>query len=258
MRILVLRSKPGEEPEDRYSVRMDVQYADRVLGHLLDRGDYCSACGSACVKCRGRYDFVYQDDLAGVITFPAVLPVLLEDPERYLPEAVPDHTVLVALAVHDEILTAFIRTFPAARGIIVPQEGPDWISPYAREQLGVFCRDNGIQIAFPKPFCSFNPGSGVLSDFKVYFKIGKPDIRLTIHDNKIKEARVLCSAPCGATYFTARGLEGKRVNEDLAHFIDQRLSAFPCTASRAVDREFKDSVTHQAVQIQRGILKSIS
>jgi hypothetical protein len=47
------------------------------------------------------------------------------------------------------------------------------------------------------------------------------------------------------------------VTEDLAHFIDNRLSAFPCTASRKIDRDFSDSITHQAVKVQRDILKSL-
>jgi hypothetical protein len=141
--------------------------------------------------------------------------------------------------------------------MIVPIERSDWISPHAIHRIQEICSNKNIEVAFPKPFCSFAPATGILKEFRKYFKSGRPEVSFVIEDNRIRSIRVIVSAPCGATYYTARGLEGREVSDDLGFVIDKQLSCYPCTADTAVDREFGDSITHQAVKIQRVILKKL-
>lgn len=257
MNILVLRSVQNSPVRDPYSVRMNTTYADRVLGHLTDKGNYCNACQARCLTCRASYDLDFSEHISGVIEFPAVLPAILDEPQAFLPEEVPDHDVLLALSVNEEILIEFVERFDRARGIIVPIEESDWISPYAITQLTELCSRRRIEIAFPKPFCSFEPAFGTfLYEFRKAFRIGKPEIDFTVENGRIVEARVACSAPCGATYYTARWLKGEQIDENIERTLEKLISCYPCTAGHMIDSEFNDSIMHQACKIQRQIALS--
>ena len=257
MKILILRSIRNTSFKDQYSVSMDVNYANRVIGHLTDKGNYCHACADKCISCRKRYNLDFSESIAGIIGFPSVLPAIIENPEQYLPEEIPSHDVVIAIGVNEEILVSFIERFSVSKGIIIPVERSNWVSPHAKEKISGICKAKEIEVAFPKPFCSFNPKEGILRLFREQFRIGKPEIEFTVRDNIITGTDILCSAPCGATYFTARGLIYRNINDNLEFVIDNQLSCFPCTADTAVDREFKDSITHQAVKIQRDMLNGI-
>jgi hypothetical protein len=258
MDIIVLKSSADSEIAGNYSVKMNSAYSRRFLDHLGNRKGYCSSCGAACIKCRERYDLNHANSIVQVIEFPSTLPVMLDDSEEYLPEFVKDHQIMIVLSVHEEIVVAFIERFSFKGGIIIPIEEPDWVSPYARNRIYDICRERGVEIAFPKPFCSFEPTEGIFLDFQRRFRLGKPEIRYRIEREIIKETEVSCSAPCGATYYVAKNLTGKRVDESLVNTADSLLSAYPCTAGTEIDRDFGDSIIHRAVQIQRDIFKGLN
>jgi hypothetical protein len=236
---------------------MNTAYAGRFLGHFTNRAGYCSSCEDSCLRCREGYLLDFSDSLAGIIDFPAVLPVMLDEPEEFLPKKVPDHELVIAISVHEEILLSFIDRFSFRGGIIVPIEEPWWVSPFAQNRIRTICSERGLEVSFPKPFCSFAPSEGILRDFQLQYRIGKPGVRCDVRDGRIIGTEVLCSAPCGATYYVARNMVGKEANEGLVHIIDALLSAYPCTAGTEIDREFGDSIIHRAVLIQRGILTGL-
>ena len=257
MKILILRSVRSSQESGPFSIRMDTLYADRVIGQLTDKGNYCHACADKCISCRRHYSLDFSESITGIIGFPSHLPAILEDPEEYLPHSVPEHDIVIVIGVNEEILISFFRKYTSAKGVIIPIERSDWISPHAMKEITGILKHTDKEISFPKPFCSFNPPKGILHDFRKKFKIGKPEILFTVKENKIIDTNVLVSAPCGATYFSARGLQDKNVDDNLEYIVDNRISCFPCTADTAVDREFRDSITHQAVKIQRDIIKEI-
>jgi hypothetical protein len=267
MRVLILRSVPnrkyvstdtvvGRTPitSDSYSVASNTTYADRVLAHITVREGYCRSCGERCVSCKKRYTADFSNNIAGIIDFPATLPIIIDEPEEWVPENVPPHDLLLVISVNEELLLSFLQRHPVCRAVVVPIEESDWITPYGKGTIEKFCEGQGIEVDFPKPFCSFEPQGGVLKRFRDEFRIGKPKIEYLVESDTISRVKVICSAPCGATYFTARKLTGRRTDENLAYIIDNALSSYPCTAGRDVDREFKDSITHQAVKLQRVVL----
>jgi len=254
MKILVLRSTDtGTRPDD-FSVRMDTRYADRFLGHLTD-SEFCTACGDECTRCRASYDLDFADAIVGVVTFPAVLPAILEDAAAFVPRRVPAHDVLVAVSVHEEILVSFLSAHPVMRGVIVPVEDPAWISPHGEETVREIARSRGIECAFPRPFCSFAPSGGVLARFREHFRIGAPAVEMETEKGRISRVRVLCSAPCGATYYVARHLAGRKADSSCLAAADMLLSAYPCTAAGTPDRRLGDSLIHRAVDVQHGVLR---
>ncbi len=264
MKLLVLRSagsEGGAAAGDEYQVRFDTRYAARVLGNLRGGPSFCTACGPDCVSCRADYGKPLGGDIAGVIDFPALLPHVLENPDEFIPEDVPRHDILLAIAIHEQILLEIIKLAPrwGTRGIIVPLEAPDWISPAARGEALRLAEQVGVEIALPKPFCAFRPPTGsLLEEFRRYFRIGYPEVRLDAGSGVIREARVEISAACGATYCVARWLQGKRVDEDLKYdVIAKRLHSYPCTASMEWDEETGDTVMHAAGHAHYEILRQL-
>jgi len=264
MRILVLRSQrrdPEAGRKEPYTQTFGSRYAERVTGNLVGEDDFCTACGPDCVACRKPYHRRFGADIAGVISFPAVLPYLLERPAEHVPSDLPPHDILLAINIHEQILVETIRRCGAlgTRAAVVPLEASDWVSGSAREQAGDLCDRMGIELAFPKPFCSFDPPAGtVLAEFRRRFHIGKPDVRLDIRGGIIRKADVGVSAACGATYYVARWLVGRRVDEDLRHeIVSKRMHSYPCTASMKWDDELGDTPLHVAGQAHYEILRPI-
>jgi len=252
MKVLVFKSEPaGERPSaDEYVQCCDDLYAARVLGNLRGGDDFCTACGPACVYCRRRYGRRLQDCIAGVIAFPSALPYILERPGDHLPLRVPPHDVLLVIHVHEQILLEAVRRCGewGTRGIIAPIESQEWVCGATREEARRLCARSGVEVAFPKPFCTFDPPRGsLLAEFRDTLHIGAPEVELSFDGDRIRDAVVKVSAPCGATYFVAQGLIGKSVRDDLKHeIVSKRLHSYPCTSSMAWDDELGDTILHLA------------
>ena len=261
MNVLILRSAKREtqrRPDDPYAQVFDSAYAARVVGNLIGEKGFCSSCGPDCNACRQPYNRTYAENIAAIIDLPAVLGHLLEDPGRHVPQDIPPHDVLLAIDIHEQIMVEMVRRCAGrpARGVVVPLEAPDSVSGAARAQARRICADRGVEIAFPKPFCDFNPpAGGVLDEFRRRFHIGRPAVELTVKDGRIEKAHVEVSAACGATYYVARWLQGRRVDEDLKYeVVAKRMHSFPCTASMKWDDELGDTVMHVASRAHDEIL----
>ena len=253
MRIAFLRSRRCEadaNPDDAYVQTFDTRYAERVIGNLTGDEDFCRACGPDCIGCREPYHRRFAGHIVADVSFPSVLPYVIENPQRHVPDNMPPHDVLIAIAIHGQVLLECVKAAPkwGTRGIVVPIEAPDWVRGGTIREAERICTHNGVEIAFPKPFCNFKPPEGgVLATFRRAFHVGFPEVTFTVSQGRIEKAHVDVSAPCGCTYFIARGLEGRRLDEDLKfEIISKRLHSYPCTASMAWDDEIGDTILHVA------------
>ncbi len=263
MKLVIIRSRQADHAEgikNEYSQEFDTLYANRVIENLQGKAGFCTACESDCTFCRKSYKRKFADDIAAVINLPAVMPYVLETPERHVPENIPPHDIMLIINIHEQVLVEIVRKCPAwhTKGIIVPLEAPDWVRGSARTSAQKICKDNGIEISFPKPFCSFDPPKhSVLAKFRETFHIGRPDVSISIENGIIKEAHVNVSAACGATYYIARWLVGKNINDDIeTDVISRRMHSYPCTASMKRDPELHDDTPlHIAGQAHYDILR---
>lgn len=261
MRILMLRSEgraAGPKPEEPYAQQFSGAFAEKVIANLTGEESCCTACGPDCNACREHYGRRFGEDIVGVIALPGVLPYLLESPESHLPRDVPAHEILLAVNVHEQVLLEFLKRCRrwGTRGVVVPIESREWVSGSARAEAREICQAGGVEVAFPKPFCSFDPPAGsVLAEFRRRFHIGKPAVALKVSDGRIAEARVDVSAACGATYYVARWLAGMSLDDDLKfEVVAKRMHAYPCTASMGWDDEIGDTIMHVASQAHYEIL----
>lgn len=266
MKILILRSeqrKSADPPKDTYMQEFSCTYAEKVIGNLIGEPGFCTSCGPDCNACRKPYNRRFGKNIAGIITLPARLPYLLETPWQYVPDNLPAHDALLAINIHEQILVEFIRRCPEMEtsGIIVPSETPDCISGSARADAQALCEKHGMEIAFPKPFCAFDPPAGTfLAQFREEFHIGKPRVKLEIENQRIARANVEISAACGATYYIARWLKGKHIDEDDLRYeiIAKRMHSYPCTASMKWDDELGETPLHVAGEAHYEILAQLN
>ena len=253
--LIVTNEKYNPVPRRPFSVIMEDMFSERVVKHLQnDYAGICNGCGNDCDHCRDKFPVLFpvdfKEDIAGVILLPAELPYYVDDPGDYLPDALPPHDVMLAMHIHEDLLLSLPQRAKdaGAKALIVPSEDPAWLSQWIRGRLRKICDQLGMESAFPKPFCSFlpSPDQPVLSEFARHFRIGKPKIKLKVQDNKIIETQVITSAPCGCTYFVARNLLGKEINEDLnVNETAKYWHSYPCVASMDVDRELGDTPLHK-------------
>lgn len=253
MKLLVFRSFGDADSSGEYLQEFDTKYAGRVIQHLRGGSGACSACVQDCIGCLSKYHRSCSEDDIAVVDFPAVLPYILENPAEYLPADVPEHDVLLAVHIHEQVLLEVLKVCKGwgTKGVIVPLESPGWISGSARSEAEEICKENGIEIAFPKPFCAFDPEADTfLSEFRDYYHIGRPSVDLTVEDGVVSETNVRVSAACGATYYVARWLEGRKLSDNIEiEVIAKRMSSYPCTASMERDPALdNDTPMHIACQ----------
>ena len=265
MNVLILRSRRqrrGRKEKDAYTETFSEVYASRVIGNLVSEEGFCTACGADCTACREPYDRRFGDNIAGIIDLPGELPHLLEKPERYVPREIPPHDILLAINVHEQILLEFLERCGrrGTLGAVVPIEAGEWVSGAARRRAEEICAPARVEVSFPKPFCAFDPpAGGALAEFRDRFHIGKPSVELTVREGVIERAHVHVSAACGATYYVARHLEGRRTDGDLRHdVVARRLHSYPCTASMAWDEELCDTIMHVAGDAHYEILAPLT
>jgi len=265
MRVLILRSRAdarGGASKDPYLQRFGSSFAEKVLANLRGEPGLCARCGPDCIACRNRYRRRFGPEQVTVVDLHGPLPYLLERPGRHVPRALPEHEVLLAVNVHEQVLLEVLKRCRrwGTRGVVVPLEQAEWLSGSARAQAETICRDQGLELALPKPFCAFDPPpGGVLGRFRRRFHIGKPQVRLTVRAGRIHRAFVEVSAACGATYYVARWLEGRAVGEDLAHeVVAKRMHSYPCTASMRWDEEIANTPMHVAGEAHFDILAPLA
>jgi hypothetical protein len=262
VKLLILRSARLDDRYDDapYCDDFNTVYAQRVIDNLESRPGSCTACGPDCVSCRSAVG-LSPDDSIDVLDLPARLPHVLESPAAMVPDNVPQHDVLLVICVHEQILLETLKLAAeyGTKAVVVPIEAPGWVSSATRTEAQAICEQAGIEIAFPKPFCAFDPPAGsVLAEFRNRFHIGRPDVKLTTSDGIITNAEVHTSAACGATYCIARWLRDRAVDDNLEiEVVAKRFSGYPCTASMEWDDELNDTIMHIAGHAHFDILSQV-
>ncbi len=201
-----------------------------------------------------------RDHIVQIVTHPAVLPEYLDNPAAFLPDSLLPHDVLIAINIHEEIMLELPAAVAAAggRAIVVPREDPAWTTPWSRGEVARRCAAAGLETAFPKPFCSLVEDSArpAITAMMRDLKIGRPEIKITVIDNVITAVDVIRSAPCGDTYFVARNLVGKALDDKLEWWAAKYWGSYPCRASMTFDPDFNDNMQHAAGHILLDALRA--
>ena len=126
---------------------------------------------------------------------PAVLPVVLDEPELYLPEALPQ----------------------------------------ADRQAERRLEAMGVGHAFPMPFCSLAPSARQHPLVRAFAeRYGRPEVTCTAEDGHVAACQVVRETPCGNTRYIAQRLPGTPVGQ-AAERAGLLHHYYPCWGGMAID-----------------------
>ena len=215
------------------------------------------------IRERAPHDWVVEEWQA-----PAVLPLVMDYPEDYLPESLPSVDLLLSLGEDPGVaeLIPEIAKLTGARAVIAPIDRPEWLPKGLARQLAKWLQDVGVNAVFPKPLCSLTEkyynvrrhrvpyDDALIAEFARYF--GRPRFAITVDpvSKTIVEAKVERDAVCGCARHIAQGLVGVQVDE--AEFQAGMLHHhYPCLAAMGIDDDFGDTVMHVSGNIAKEEVK---
>ncbi len=190
------------------------------------------------------------------ISSPRALPIVIDEPEDFLPSKIPQADLLLALSESPETaqLIPAIARLSEVKAVITPIDHSAWLPPGLKNQIQQEMGKMGVASVFPKTFCTLterDSGFGTevetydnqyISSFATYF--GRPKLEIRVHpqSGKITEVRVERSAPCGSTHRVAEKLIGVDVKEAVPQ-AGLHAHHYPCLASMDME-PWGDTLMH--------------
>ncbi len=199
---------------------------------------------------------------------PATYPPIVDYPEDYVPETLPQVDLVLALGEDKgvaELLPEVVKR-TEARAVIAPTDREAWLPRGLARQLRGWLAEMDVKCATPKPLCSLTEShynvkkhrvgfeSPLIAEFARFF--GRPKVRVIVdpetHD--IREIEVLRDAVCGCARHVARELVGVPADEAerLAGLLHHH---YPCLASMGIDDDFNDTIMHVSGNILKEEIK---
>jgi len=189
-------------------------------------------------------------------TAPSYFPVIVEEPEEFLPLSLPETDLLLSLGENPGVaqLIPGLVKLSKAKAVIAPCDNRDWLPAGLRNQIKKELKTSGISCAFPSPFCSLTENFSENEYIKLFARyFGKPQIILNCNKGKVTRLILKREAPCGCSRFIAEKLTGVKVEE-----AEEKAGLFhhyyPCLASGKIDAG-KDSLLHQSANITKLVVK---
>ncbi len=182
---------------------------------------------------------------------PAAMPLIVDDPEDFLPPDIGGGEIVIAVNLHQDLLVDLPKLLGprGARALIAPIESPEWIRPGLIHQVTNECSKVGVESAFPKPFCALDPKTPVLQQFGEEYGVGRPEMRVEVQDGKVRRAMVPKGSPCGLTHWVAERLVGHPADDSLEVEAAKLLHLRPCLATMVLDPALGDTIMHESIRL---------
>jgi len=188
------------------------------------------------------------------------LPVLIEEPEEFMPAGVPQADLIIAASESPgaaQLISEFVKR-SGALSVIAPIDNSAWLPPGLANQLKTELAEMGVAVAFPKPFCSLTESSygfrraaqpykdEIISKFAQHFGGPKLKIKVNPETMLIERVEVLRNSACGAVAHAAKGMVGLHADEaDVKAGLI--LHHYPCLCSMNqewLDDRLYDTLMH--------------
>lgn len=176
------------------------------------------------------------------------LPPMIEDPSEFLPENCPATDLLISLGEHPGVaeLLPDIARGSNARAVIAPVDNRAWLPPGLARQLERALAKKEVAVIFPTTFCALTEDDSdnpLILTFARLF--GRPEIEISVQNDRVHEVRVIRGAPCGCTDFVARELKGTKIMdaEEKSGILHHN---YPCLATMNMDPQLHDTLMHRA------------
>ncbi|MEA3335598.1 MAG: DUF166 family protein [Chloroflexota bacterium] len=196
---------------------------------------------------------------------PAFLPPVIDDPDDFLPPALPASDLILSFAEHRGVaeLLPDIAELTGASAVIAAVDNETWLPRGLARQLRGWLADMGVACVTPKPLCSLTEAdygvtrrqrerydNPLIAEFAHHF--GQPNLRIEVdpETRTIIGVEVKRDAVCGCARFTGEGLLG--ISADEAEQKGGMLHHhFPCMASMGIDDDFGDTLMHVSGNVLR-------
>lgn len=179
-----------------------------------------------------------------VHSLPRALPLVIDEPEEFLPSNLPQADLLLALTESAEAaqLIPGLARLSRAKAAIIPIDSSAWLPPGLKNQIRRELADIGVASVFPKTFCTLTEkeagyGSDIEphnNDYIARFAslFGRPRLKIQVdrESGRIVKVEVQRSAPCGSTHLVAEKLIGVHINEAVPQ-AGLHAHHYPCLAS---------------------------
>lgn len=189
-----------------------------------------------------------DDWMIKAISVPKNLPILIDEPEDFLPSlAAPTELVLALIESEGAAQLVPALSFACeAKAVIVPVDNPAWLRLGLQNQLKEELAAKGVNSIFPRTFCTLTErstgfrgkaehyDSKVISDFAVHFGCPKLEITTDTLTERIVRVIVKRGTPCGSTNYVANKLVGMTVQE-LIPKAGLMVHQFPCLAAMQLE-----------------------
>jgi hypothetical protein len=197
---------------------------------------------------------------------PRVLPPVIDYPEDFLPESLPEATLLLALgdtAGVAQLIPDFVQ-MSKAKAVIAPIDHNASLPSGLTKQLEQWLAPMGVPVIFPKPFCSLTEitynqkpvvksyKNEIIREFARAF--GKPAFTVSVESGFIKSVEVIRDSACGCTRGIADKLPGTEVDNAIER-TGMLHHHFPCFGSMDQDSIYHDTLMHVSGNIFKDALK---
>lgn len=185
---------------------------------------------------------------------PRGLPPVIDDPEDFLPDDLPEVDLILSLAEDPGVaeLLPDVARATGAKAVIAAIDSEAWLPAGLAAQTKARLDKIGVASAFPKPLCTLTEetygfrkkiphNSELIAEFARHF--GRPKVRVAVEDGKVTKVEVERDACCGSARHVAEHLPGTDVRE--AEFEAGMLHHhYPCLATMGIDEELGDTLMH--------------
>lgn len=192
---------------------------------------------------------------------PAGLPLIIDEPEDFLPDSLPQADLVLSLGENPGVaeLLPEIARLSGAKAVIASVDSVAWLPAGLAAQTAKRLDAMGVASVYPKPLCTltentygFRPKvayeNELISEFATHF--GRPKLKVDVADGAITRVEVERDACCGCARFVAKDLVGVSVRE--AEFESGMLHHhYPCLATMGIDEELGDTLMHVSGHLLR-------
>lgn len=197
---------------------------------------------------------------------PRVLPPVIDYPEDFLPEGLPQASVVLALGDTSGLaqLVPDVAKMVGAKAVIAPIDSNESLPPGLARQLKQWLENIGVESVFPKPFCSLTETTynqkpllapydiELVQEFARHY--GRPEFNIEVEDGRISKIEVRRDAACGCAQSVASGLIGIEVDSAVEK-TGMLHHHFPCLASMNQDSDYHDTLMHVSGHIIQDSVK---
>ena len=199
---------------------------------------------------------------------PKTLPLIIDYPEDYLPEALPACDLILSLAELKGVAEMLpeIAQMTGAKAVIAPIDNAAWLPVGLARQVRGWLGEMGVACVTPKPFCSLTEthynalrqrtayDDPLIREFAQYF--GQPQFKATVNEDagEISSLEVVRDACCGCAYYVAEKLAGAPVEEALES-AGLHHHHYPCHATMGIDPQYNDTLLHVSGNLMKEVVK---